>query len=100
MLRAYLPDRTKRAKLSSIFGLLGMLNVPFNYLAIRLWDGQHPRPIVGGGEGTGMEPEMWTAFTLANIAMLFLFAYLLDRRVAVARSEDEVEHATSLAHAQ
>ncbi|HEX4996723.1 MAG TPA: cytochrome c biogenesis protein CcsA, partial [Terriglobia bacterium] len=73
MLRAYLPDRNRRARLASIFGLLGMLDVPFNYLSIRLWEGQHPAPIVGGGEGAGMEPEMWTAFILANVAMLLLF---------------------------
>jgi hypothetical protein len=55
---------------------------------------------VGGGEGSGMEPEMWTAFILSNIAMFLLFAYLLDRRVAVAKSEDDVEYTASLVHAQ
>jgi heme exporter protein C len=100
MLRAYLPDRTRRAKLSAVFGLLGMLDVPINYMAIRWWEGQHPAPVVGGGANSGMEPEMWTAFYLSNLAMLLLFLYLLDRRVAVAKSEDAVEHASGLVHAQ
>ena len=99
MLRAYLPDRTKRARLSAVFGLLGMLDVPFNYLSIRLWDGQHPKPIVGGGEGTGMEPEMWTAFEISIVAFLLLFAYLLDRRLAIARAEDDVDRMAILVNA-
>jgi heme exporter protein C len=77
-----------------------MLDVPINYMAIRWWEGQHPAPVVGGGANSGMEPEMWTAFYLSNLAMLLLFLYLLDRRVAVAKSEDAVEHASGLVHAQ
>lgn len=100
MLRAYLPDRAKRAKLSGVFGLLGMINVPINYLSIRFLRTQHPQPVIGGGEGSGMDPAMWVAFTISLIAFIILFAYLLDRRLAVAKVEDEVEYLTSLVHAQ
>ena len=100
MLRSYLPDRDKKAKLSAVFGLLGAIDVPLNYLSIRLVPTQHPQPVVGGGAGSGMEPEMWVAFIASNIAFLLLYAYLLDRRIAVAQSEDEVEYIASLVHAQ
>ena len=37
---------------------------------------------------------------IVGIISILLFAYLLDRRVAVARAEDEVEYAAGLTHAQ
>ena len=100
MLRSYLPDRDKKAKLSAVFGLLGAIDVPLNYLSIRLVPTQHPQPVVAGGEGSGMEPEMWVAFIASNIAFLLLYAYLMDRRIAIARVEDEVEYVATLVHAQ
>src|SRR6185503_6209307 len=46
MLRNYLPDREKRAKLCAVFGLLGMVDVPINYLSIYLFRTQHPQPVI------------------------------------------------------
>jgi heme exporter protein C len=100
MLRSYLPDRDKQAKLSAVFGILGMINVPLNYLSIRFARTQHPKPVIAGEEGSGMEPEMWIAFSLGALALLTLFAYLLDRRLTVGKSEDEVEELATLVHAQ
>src|SRR5207302_10970140 len=42
MLRAYLPDREKRAKLCAVFGLMGMLDVHFNYLYIYFFSILYP----------------------------------------------------------
>lgn len=97
MLRAYLPDREKKAKLSAVFGLLGMIDVPINYLSIRFFRTQHPQPVIAGG---GMEPEMWVAFSLGMVALLLLYAYLLDRRLALGELEDEVDRLSALVHAQ
>jgi heme exporter protein C len=44
MLRSYLPDREKRAKLCGVFGLLGMVDVPINYLSIFV---SNPTPSTG-----------------------------------------------------
>jgi len=57
MLRSYLPDREKRAKLCGVFGLLGMVDVPINYLSIYLFRTQHPQPVVSPGGG-GLDPDM------------------------------------------
>src|SRR5437773_6928146 len=42
MLRAYLPEREKKAALGGVFGVLAMVDVPFNYLSIRWWDPASP----------------------------------------------------------
>lgn len=89
MLRAYLPEREKKARLSTVFGFLAMLDVPINYFSIWLWTTQHPQPVIGGG---GMDPQMRTAFLMSITAFGLLYAYLLTHRLAIAKLEDEVEY--------
>src|SRR5215471_10858138 len=99
MLRSYLPDREKRAKLCAVFGLLGMLDVPFNYLSIYLFRTQHPQPVVSPGGG-GVDPDMATTLLVSFIAMTLLYAYVFVKRLTVARIEEEVDYLmqVSMAH--
>lgn len=99
MLRAYLPDREKRAKLCGVFGLLGMVDVPFNYLSIYLFRTQHPQPVVSPGGG-GIDPDMAKTLIMSFIAIAFLYAYVFNKRLEIAKVEDEVDYLTQtvLAH--
>ena len=99
MLRAYLPDREKRAKLCGVFGLLGMVDVPINYLSIYLFRTQHPQPVVSPGGG-GVDPDMEKTLIMAFIAITLLYAYLFVRRLTIAKVEEEVDYLTQvvLAH--
>jgi heme exporter protein C len=89
MLRSYLPEREKRARLSTIFALLAVINVPINYGAIYWWNTQHPKPVFGPAGG-GADPQISTAIGICILAFGVVFTYLLVRRLAVARTEDEV----------
>ncbi len=89
MLRSYLPEREKRARLSTVFALLAVINVPINYGAIYWWNTQHPKPVFGPAGG-GADPEIGTAIGVCILAFGVVFAYLLVRRLAVADMEDEV----------
>jgi heme exporter protein C len=91
MLRSYLPDREKRAKLCSVFGLLGMVDVPINYLSIYLFRTQHPQPVVSPGGG-GVDPDMATTLLMSFVAITVLYAYVFLRRVAIAKIEEEVDY--------
>jgi len=99
MLRAYLPDREKRAKLCGVFGLLGMIDVPFNYLSIYFLRTQHPQPVVSPGGG-GVDPDMAKTLVVSLVAITFLYAYVFVKRLTIARVEEEVEYLTQvvLAH--
>src|SRR5262244_2767384 len=99
MLRSYLPDREKRAKLCSVFGLLGMVDVPINYLSIYLFRTQHPQPVVSPGGG-GLDPDMAKTLLMSFIAIALLYAYVFVRRLRIAKIEEEVDYLTqvSLAH--
>jgi len=89
MLRAYLPEREKRAALGGVFGVLAMVDVPFNYLSIRWWRTQHPQPVILGG---GLDWDMWKVMIVSFLAFATLYAYLIGRRMAIARVEEEVEY--------
>jgi heme exporter protein C len=99
MLRSYLPDREKRAKLCAVFGLLGMVDVPFNYLSIYLFRTQHPQPVVSPGGG-GLDPDMAKTFLVSTIAFGFLYAFVFVKRLTIAKVEEEVDYLTQvvLAH--
>src|SRR5215471_19822293 len=99
MLRSYLPDREKRAKLCAVFGLLGMLDVPINYLSIYLFRTQHPQPVISPGGG-GVDPDMEKTLLMSFIAIALLYAYVFVRRLRIAKIEEEVDYLTqvSLAH--
>ena len=89
MLRGYLPEREKRARLSTVFAILAVINVPINYGAIYWWNTQHPKPVFGPAGG-GADPAISLAMSVSLLAFSVVFAYLLTRRLAVARIEDEV----------
>ena len=89
MLRSYLPEREKRARLSTVFGFLAVLDVPINYGAIYWWNTQHPKPVLGPSGG-GADPQMKVAVYVSLIAFGLIYAWLLRKRLLVARLEDEV----------
>jgi len=96
MLRAYLPEREKRAKIAAVFGVLGMIDVPFNYLAIYMFRTQHPAPVVSPGGG-GLDPDMYPAFIAGFVALGLVYAYLFVRRLSISKVEEEVEYLDHLA---
>jgi heme exporter protein C len=98
MLRAYLPNQEKRATLSCVFGLLAMLNIPFNYLSIYFLQTQHPQPVVSPGGG-GMDPHMWAAFLVSLLTWFVIYAYLFLKRLAIAHLQEEVEYLMHKVHA-
>lgn len=99
MLRRYLPEATRRATLSSIMGIFGFTVSILDYLAIRWWRTQHPAPVMGGGEDSGLHPDMRLTLGICFLAMTLLYAVLVHRRVAVAQAEAEVDYLYKRAHA-
>src|SRR6202142_4375384 len=44
--------------LAAVLGIFGALDVPIVYMSNRWWRTQHPAPVFGGDEGSGMAPAM------------------------------------------
>lgn len=91
MLRHYVESSEKRATLSAIVGIIGFIDVPLVYFAIRWWRTQHPAPIMMGGEDSGLPREMWYTLLVCTIAFMALFLYLYRRRVVLEEMREELD---------
>jgi heme exporter protein C len=48
--------------LAAVLGIFGALDVPIVYMSNRWWRTQHPAPVFGGAQGSGMDSSMLPAF--------------------------------------
>lgn len=91
MLRRLLESPEQRARLSAVFGILGAVDVPIIYMSNRWWRTQHPQPVMGGGESSGLDPQMWVAFFLALTAFTLFYLYLWKIRCNLEQTTETVE---------
>jgi heme exporter protein C len=82
--------------LAATLGIFGFADVPIVYMAIRWFRTQHPQPVIGGGEGSGLDPRMWVA-VLWNLAAFLMLAILF---VWIRYRQALASHALEEAHAQ
>ena len=73
----------QRANLSSVFGIIGFINVPITFFSIRLWRTIHP--VVITSRGLNMSWPMKLSLIITVIAFCFLFVYLLISRIRLER---------------
>ena len=45
--------------LAAALAIFGFVDVPIVYMTIRWFRTQHPSPVIGGGEDSGLDPGMW-----------------------------------------
>jgi heme exporter protein C len=90
LLRDFIEEPARRATFAAVYGVLAVGAVIFDYLAIRLWRTQHPQPVVMGGEGSGLDPQMYQVLGFSGITFLVLFILLAVLRVRLERAREEV----------
>ncbi|HEX6791858.1 MAG TPA: cytochrome C assembly protein, partial [Candidatus Krumholzibacteria bacterium] len=81
----------RRATLAAVVGIVGFVDVPLVYFAIRWWRTQHPSPVLMGGEKSGLDPQMATTLWVSTAAYLLLFTVLFRRQLAVEQMRSEVD---------
>ena len=86
MLRNFVESEEKGARLAAVFAIVGFADVPIIYMSIRLWADIHPSPVIGGGEGSGLHPDMKIAFYFSVFTFTLLFLYLLIQRVQLQKT--------------
>ena len=87
-----------RGMVCAVVCILGMADVPLVYLSNRLFRTQHPQPVLGGGEGSGLAPQMMTTLFFGMFTMMLLWFCVLLVRRRVARLERISEDLTRRAH--
>jgi heme exporter protein C len=96
LLRRYAAG-SQTAVLAAALAVFGFLDVPLVYMSIRWFRTQHPQPVIGGGEGSGIAPPMMHAL-LINFAAFVVFVVLLVwLRYAMERMRARIEERHALA---
>jgi heme exporter protein C len=88
----------QRGTIGAILCILGMVDVPLIYLSNRIFRTQHPAPVMGGGDDSGLHPEMLVTLLIATGAMLLLWWCILRLRRQLARLERTLESLSRRAH--
>src|ERR1039457_7217186 len=72
LLRGFLSESDRRGMISAVYGIFAVVNVPLVYMANRWFRTNHPQPVMGGGEGSGLNNDMWYSVMVAWVATLLL----------------------------
>lgn len=84
----------KKARLAAVFGVIGFVDVPIVFFAIRWWQTKLHPIVFGKGvnqTGGGIAPTMLVALLVTIVAFTFLYAYLLNRGVTLENMKMNVE---------
>jgi heme exporter protein C len=95
MVRAFAEDEEKKVRISAVVGIVGFLNVPFVVASIWWLRTQHPSPVIGGGDDSGLAPPMLLTLLFCVLTFTILYISLLRRRFrleSVRRRVDEIRH--------
>ncbi|WP_231687814.1 cytochrome c biogenesis protein CcsA [Bacillus sp. FJAT-27251] len=90
----------KIAKLSSVFGIIGALNVPIVFMAIRWWNSKLHPVVFGEGKnqsGGGIEPEMLITLLFSIFTITILYIFLMRKGAQIEKMRDIVRKAKTKA---
>ncbi|GAX91380.1 cytochrome c biogenesis protein [Effusibacillus lacus] len=76
----------KKARLSAVFGIIGFVDVPIVFMAIRWWRTKFHPIVFGEGvdqKGGGIAPEMLFTLIFCVVSLTVLYTFLLQRGVTL-----------------
>ncbi|MCL5960584.1 MAG: cytochrome c biogenesis protein CcsA [Chloroflexi bacterium] len=89
MLRGLVEEESQRGRLSAVFGIIGFVDVPIVFMAIRWWRTVHP--VVITGQSIALESTMIVTLVLSVITFTFLFSVLLPLRTSLENARIDLE---------
>lgn len=80
------------ARIASVVGIIGFLNVPIIHMSVQWWRTLHPEPVVmiADDPGGGLPVSMLVTLLVALISFSLVFAYLLIQRVWQERTAENL----------
>ena len=93
MLRSGLDDPGRRARFAAVYGIVGVLTVPLNFLVSRVLDSIHPAvfgPSVNATQqgGFGITPEMGLILAFCMITFTLIYLFMLRVRISLQERAD------------
>lgn len=86
MLRNFAGAEERGARFAAVYAIVGFVDVPIVYFSIRWWRTIHPQPVLMGGKGSGLHPDMLYTLMFSMGVFLVLFIYLLLARLRLEQS--------------
>ena len=77
--------------LAAVLAIFGFVDVPIVYMSIRWFRTQHPSPVIGGGENSGLDPIMLHAFFWNLLAFTCVGIIMVMARFRLQQMENQVE---------
>ncbi|MDR6998697.1 cytochrome c biogenesis protein [Neobacillus niacini] len=84
----------KKARLSAVFGIIGFVDVPIVFFAIRWWQTKLHPIVFGDGpsqKGEGIAPTMLVALLVTIATFTLLYSYLLNKGVTLENMKIKVD---------
>jgi heme exporter protein C len=95
MLRNAIDDPARRARLSSIYGIVGFLSVPLSFISVRIWRTIHPAVIGTASEtaqgGFDMSGNMVVVLLYSIFTFSLLYVVLLHYRLKLEDMREQVD---------
>jgi heme exporter protein C len=88
ILRSAAGNDLKKARYAAVFGIIAFLDLPLVYASARLMRGISP--VVFGGRGGGIAPEMMVALLITLFAFTLLFIFILIERINLEKMKDDI----------
>jgi heme exporter protein C len=79
--------------IAAALAIFGFVDVPLVYMSIRWFRTQHPQPVIGGGEGSGIHPAMLSALMWNFLAFGVFAIVLIWLRYRLQVMEQQLESA-------
>jgi heme exporter protein C len=93
LLRAMVDDPDQRARFAAVVGIVGAANIPIVHFSVVWWRALHQPATILGPEKAPLAAALKLALFVNWLAFTLLFAYLLSRRLEIARREEVESHA-------
>jgi heme exporter protein C len=84
------------AVLSAVLGIFAAIDIPICFESIRWWRTQHPAPVFGGSEDSGIDPTMVPAVLWNMLAWALWGFFVLGLRYAIERRRQHKADAFSI----
>ncbi|MGC6588837.1 cytochrome c biogenesis protein [Paenibacillus sp. Dod16] len=80
----------KKARLASVFGIIGFIDVPIVYMSIRWWRTKMHPIVFGEGidqRGGGIEPEMMITLIFTLVTLTLVYVVLLQKGIYIEKAK-------------
>ena len=84
------------ALIAAVLAIFAALDIPICFMSIRWWRTQHPAPVFGGGQDSGIDPSMVPAVLWNMLAWAMWGVFIVGLRYAIERRKQQAEMAAAL----